>query len=142
MFRAGLYVGLGGFGMEMAKSVSRGSFDGRGGPAPFSGMPRGPSGFTELPPHPPASTPGIESGRLWTEEFDPLELGRLSSGCPRPRSFAKRSDRASAEEEEVPFVAVPTDDTARACRLSGLGETEGFTLGAGGAKTLSEPVLA
>lgn len=142
MFRAGLYVGLGAFGMDMAQSVS--NFDGRDGTVPFSGMPRGPSGLEKLLPQVPLSTPGvgIERGAPFEEDIELLEFGRVDSDWPKPRSFANRSDRASADEEDPePFKTVPTDDTARECMLSGLGETEGFTFCVGGAKTLSEAFL-
>ena len=45
MFLAGLYVGLGGFGIATARLVSRGSFPGRGGPPTPLDMPLGPIGF-------------------------------------------------------------------------------------------------
>lgn len=79
MFRAGLYVGLGAFGMDMAQSVS--NFDGRDGTVPFSGMPRGPSGLEKLLPQFPLSTPGvgIESGAPFEEDIELLELGRVDS---------------------------------------------------------------
>lgn len=142
ILRAGLYVGLGGFGMAMAKSVSSGSFDGRGGPLPVSGIPRGPCGLEKVFPQFPGSTPGIESGTPCTEDTEPLELGREDSDCPKPRSFAKRSERASADGgKDEPLATGPTDDTARECRLSGLGETDGFTFCVEGTKTFSEPFL-
>lgn len=135
MFRAGLYVGSGAFGIEMAQSVSRGSFDGRGGPVPLSGIPLGPRGFEEVPFQPSFSPPGAE-------EIESLEPGRPDSVVPDMRSFANRSARAPAEVDvEEPFIAGATDDMARECMLSGFGDTEGLTLCVGGAKTLSEPVL-
>lgn len=47
MFRAGLYVGLGAFGIAAAKLVSNGSL--AGGMGPPLGIPRGPKGLPLLP---------------------------------------------------------------------------------------------
>jgi hypothetical protein len=47
MLRAGLYVGLGAFGIAAARLVSNGSLAGNSGPP--KGMPRGPDGLPFMP---------------------------------------------------------------------------------------------
>lgn len=47
ILRAGLYVGLGSFGMAAAKLVFKGSLPGSGGPPAPGGIPLGPAGLDE-----------------------------------------------------------------------------------------------
>ena len=101
MLRAGLYVGLGAFGIAAATEVFR-----EGAGAPF-GIPLGPDGLLpemvfdlvraskEFRPL-KSSAEGIAIGELCIEEFEARESGRcVSIIWGIIRSFAKRSESAS-----------------------------------------------
>lgn len=90
MFRAGLYVGLGSFGIAAAMLVLSGSFPGNGGAPFWAGMPLGPCGLddefevireSESKDERPSKSSDlvIETGELCIDEaFDPRDSGRMS----------------------------------------------------------------
>lgn len=133
MFLAGLYVGLGSFGIDIAMLVFSGSFPGKGGPPLPGGMPLGPCGREEefevtldneskevrLSE---SSDLTVETGELCIDEaFEPRDSGLMS--CVR--SFANRALR-SEPAGGIPLAAAVDVDTARPCSASGFGEGVGL----------------
>lgn len=123
IFRAGLYVGLGAFGIATARSVSNGSFEGRAGaPTLLSGIPLGPCGLefvnefldsaSVLPPKSPAV--GMAIGPPFIDAFEPLELGRVDVSVRPSRSLANLSARFSPVVEGASFMLGLAWDIARA----------------------------
>lgn len=133
MFLAGLYVGLGSFGIEIAMLVFSGSFPGKGGPPFPGGIPLGPCGRDEefevtrdnesndvrLSE---SSDLTVDTGELCIDEaLDPRDSGLMS--CVR--SFANRALR-SVPAGGMPFGAAVDVDTALPCSASGFGDGVGL----------------
>ena len=115
--RAGLYVGLGAFGIAAARLVSSGNFAGNRGPP--LGIPRGPRGLPFMPFELPfqSAAEGIDIGELCTEEFEPRESGLVVVSMPAPDGIRKRANRSLSASLPLvrgkPFNATPPCDRAR-----------------------------
>lgn len=136
MFLAGLYVGLGSFGIEIAMLVFSGSFPGKGGTACPGGIPLGPCGRDDVLEVTlgnesndvrlsESSDLTVDAGELCNDEaLDPRDSGLMS--CVR--SFANRVLR-SVPAGGMPFGPAVCVDTALPCSASGLGDGVGLTFG-------------
>jgi len=136
MFLAGLYVGLGSFGIAAASLVSKGNLLGKGGPVEPFGIPRGPNGLEDecdavwageskedLPFVCSALT--AATGELCKEdESGTLVCGGLVSSV---LSCANRALRSCGGGPGIFCAVAVTLEMARPWSDSGFGEGVGFT---------------